>query len=64
MEDFQDAFEMMLTVLKRVFKNALRADQVIAGDTIKSLEKSEQLEIVQVLLQDLIEILSNFQMIT
>lgn len=33
-QDFKDAFDMMLTVLKRAFKDARRTDQVILGDTI------------------------------
>ena len=64
-QDFKDAFDMMLTVLKRAFIDARRADQMIQGDyDTKELGKEEQLTVVNVLLQDLIEIVSNFKLIT
>ena len=62
--DFKDAFDMMLNVFKRIFKDALRTDQMIKGDSILQKTKTEQDEKVLLLLQDLIEILTNFQLIT
>ena len=36
--DFKEAFDMMLSVFKRIFKDALRIDQMISGEnTIKEL---------------------------
>ena len=32
--DFKETFDMMLNVLKRIFKDALRTDQMIKGDAI------------------------------
>jgi len=32
--DFKDAFDMMLNILKKIFKDALRTDQMIKGDAI------------------------------
>ena len=32
--DFKDAFDMMLNIFKRTFKDALRCDQMISGDSI------------------------------
>lgn len=32
--DFKDCFSMMINMFKRIFKDALRTDQMIQGDTI------------------------------
>jgi hypothetical protein len=32
--DFKEAFDMLLNVLKRIFKDALRTDQMIRGDAL------------------------------
>lgn len=63
LEDFKDAFDMMLNILKRIFKDALRTDQMIKGDAILQKTRSEQDEIVLRLVQNLIEMLANFQLI-
>ena len=39
--DFKEAFDMMLNVLKRIFKDALRTDQMIKGDAISQKSKAE-----------------------
>jgi hypothetical protein len=39
--DFKDAFDMMLNVFKRIFKDALRADQMVKGDAILQKSSSE-----------------------
>ena len=51
---------MMLNVLKRIFKDALRTDQMIKGDAIQQKAPIEQDEIIIRLVKDMIEILSNF----
>jgi hypothetical protein len=51
---------MMLNVLKRIFKDALRTDQMIKGDAILQKSPSEQDQIIIRLVKDMIEILSNF----
>lgn len=61
--DFEDCFVMMINMFKRVFKDALRTDQMIRGDTILQKSRSEQDDIILLLLQDCLEILSNFQLI-
>ena len=33
-QDFKEAFDMLLNTLKRIFKDALRTDQMIKGDAI------------------------------
>jgi len=33
-QDFKEAFDMLLNVLKRIFKDALRTDQMIRGDAL------------------------------
>ena len=55
----------MLNIFKRIFTDALRIDQMIRGDNI-ILEKSrsEQDDIILRLIKNLIEILTNFQLIT
>ena len=32
--DFKEAYDMMLNIFKRIFKDALRTDQMINGDAI------------------------------
>lgn len=32
MQEFKEAFDMMLTIFKRSFNNALKTDQMIKGD--------------------------------
>jgi hypothetical protein len=59
-QDFKEAFDMMLNVLKRIFKDALRTDQMLKGDAIFQKSKSEQDQIIIRLVKDLVEILSNF----
>ena len=51
---------MMINMFKRIFKDALRTDQMIKGDTILQKSRSEQDEIILLLLRDAVEILSNF----
>ena len=41
LEDFKDAFDMMLNILKRIFKDALRTDQMIKGDAILQKSRAE-----------------------
>jgi hypothetical protein len=41
LQDFKETFDMMLNVLKRIFKDALRTDQMIGGDAILQKSKSE-----------------------
>jgi len=60
MNEFKDAFDMMLNILKRIFKDALRTDQMIKGDAILQKTRSEQDTIIYRLLKNLIEMLSNF----
>ena len=55
---------MMLNVLKRIFKDALRTDQMIKGDAIQQKSSAEQDKIIIRLVQDMIEILANFQLVT
>ena len=62
--DFTEAFDMMLNVLKRIFKDALKTDQMIKGDAILVKSRPEQDEIILLLVKDLVEILTNFQLIT
>jgi len=62
--DFKEAFDMMLTMFKRVFRDAHRTDQMIRGDAILQKSASEQDDIILLLLQDALEILSNFLLIT
>jgi hypothetical protein len=64
LDDLREAFDMAVTVLKRVFKDALRADQLILGEAIEQRSKAEQLEVIRVLQHDLIEILTNFELMT
>jgi hypothetical protein len=54
---------MMLNVLKRIFKDALRTDQMIKGDAILQSSRSEQDEIILRLAKDLTEILSNLHLL-
>lgn len=61
--DFKDSFDMMVNMFKRIFRDAQRTDQMIKGDTILQKSRSEQDEIILLLLQDAVEILSNFQLI-
>ena len=61
--DFKDCFSMMINMFKRIFKDALRTDQMIKGDTILQKSRTEQDEIILLLLRDAVEILSNFQLI-
>lgn len=58
--DFKEAFEMMLNILKRIFKDALRSDQMIRGDDIQQKTRTEQDEIIFRLVKNLIEMLTNF----
>lgn len=44
--EFKDAFDMMINVSRRVFKDALRTDQMIRGDAILQKSRSEQDEII------------------
>lgn len=58
--DFKEAFDMMLNIFKRIFKDSLRIDQMVAGDSILQKSRSEQDEIILRLIKNLIEILTNF----
>lgn len=62
--DFKDSFDMMQNILKKVFKDALRTDQMIKGDAILQKTRSEQDEIILRLVHNLLEMLGNFQLIT
>lgn len=62
--DFKETFDMMLNVLKRIFKDALRTDQMIKGDAIHQKSPQEQDQIIIRLVKDMIEILGNFQLVT
>lgn len=62
--DFKDSFDMMLNIMKRTFKDALRTDQMIRGDAILQKTRSEQDEIILRLVHNLIEMLGNFSLIT
>ena len=53
----------MLNVLKRVFKDALRTDQMINGNAILQKSRMEQDEIILRLVKDLVEVLTNFQIV-
>ena len=64
LQDFKEAFDMMLNILKKIFKDALRTDQMIKGDAILQKTRSEQDEIILRLVKNLIEMLSNFQLIS
>ena len=64
LEEFKESFDMMITVFKRIFRDALRTDQMLKGDAILQKTKSEQAHIIGLLLQDMVEILTNFQLIT
>ena len=64
MIELKEAFDMMLSAFKRIFKDALRTDQMITGDTIVDKSRSEQLDIICLLMTDLLEMLTNFQLIT
>jgi len=55
---------MMLNIFKRLFKDALRIDQMVCGDSILQKSTSEQEDIILRLIKNLIEILINFQLIT
>ena len=55
--DFKETFDMMLNVLKRIFKDALRTYK---GDAIHQKSAQEQDQIIIRLVKDMIEILSNF----
>ena len=39
--DFKDSFDMMLNIMKKIFKAALRTDQMIKGDAILQKTRSE-----------------------
>mmetsp|Transcript_4408 Transcript_4408/g.6425 ORF Transcript_4408/g.6425 Transcript_4408/m.6425 type:complete len:294 (+) Transcript_4408:187-1068(+) len=39
--EFKEAFDMMLNIFKRIFKDAMRTDQMIRGDAILQKSKSE-----------------------
>lgn len=62
--DFKETFDMMLNVLKRIFKDALRTDQMIKGDAIHQKSPAEQDSIIIRLVKDMIEILTNFSLVT
>jgi hypothetical protein len=51
---------MMLNIFKRLFKDALRIDQMVCGDSILQKSSSEQENIILRLIKNLIEILINF----
>lgn len=59
-QDFKEAFDMMLTIFKRSFNNALKTDQMIKGDQIVQISRSQQDDVIVRLVQDMIEILTNF----
>ena len=61
--DFKDCFSMMINMFKRIFKDALRTDQMMHGDTFLQKSKSEQDDIIILLLNDTVEILSNFKLV-
>jgi hypothetical protein len=44
--DFKEAFDMMMNIFKRIFKDALRCDQMIKGDSILQKSRIEQDEII------------------
>ena len=54
----------MLNILKRIFKDALRSDQMIRGDDIQQKTRTEQDEIIFRLVKNLIEMLTNFQLLS
>ena len=60
MSELKEAFDMMLSAFKRIFKDALRTDQMITGDTIVDKSRSEQLDIICLLMTDMLEMLTNF----
>ena len=62
--EFEDAIDLMDKIIKRIFKDAVRTDQMLKGDTILQASKTEQDEKVLLLAQDLLEILTNFQLVT
>ena len=51
-DDFKETFDIMLNVFKRIFKDALRTEQMINGDAILQKSRSEQDEIISLLVQD------------
>jgi hypothetical protein len=55
---------MMLNIMKKIFKAALRTDQMIKGDAILQKTRSEQDEIILSLFHNLMEMLGNFYLIT
>jgi len=61
--DLKDSFDMMLNIMKRIFKDALRTDQMIKGDAILQKTRSEQDEIIFRLIKNLVEMLGNFSLI-
>lgn len=62
--DLKDSFDMMLNIMKRIFKDTLRTEQMLKGDAILQKTRSEQDEIIYRLVQNIIEMLGNFQLIT
>ena len=63
-QDFKEAFDMMINIFKRIFKDAVRLDEMIRGEAIIQKGQTEQEEIMQRLLEDLIEILTNFHLVS
>lgn len=63
-QDFKEAFDMMLNALKRSFKDAIKVDEMIRGDATFEKSRTEQDLTIVRLVQDIIEAMTNFQLIT
>jgi len=63
-QDFKEAFDMILNALKRSFKDAIKVDEMIRGDATFEKSRTEQDLTIVRLVQDIIEALTNFQLIT
>ena len=64
LNEFKEAFDMMLNIMKRIFKDALRTDQMVNGDVLLQKSRSEQDEVILRFMNNLLEMLTNFQLIT
>lgn len=61
--ELKDSFDMMLNIMKKIFKDALRTDQMIQGDAILQKTRSEQDEIIMVLVENVVEMLGTFSLL-
>lgn len=61
--EIKDSFDMMLNIMKKIFKDALRTDQMIQGDAILQKTRSEQDEVIMVLIENIVEMLGNFSLL-